>query len=145
MESSVIISPSTKEPFDLTTTKTTKPTLTTLEKVILCSKEAAARKAEDVLVLDLAKHTSFADYFVICSGRSSRQVQAIADQVVRKMRESGTRPLHIEGHQQGHWVLVDYGDVIMHIFYRPVRELYDLESLWADAERIDPESVLAVS
>lgn len=125
----------------------THPTspLSSLEKVRLCSREALERKTEDLLVLDLARHTSFADYFVIGSGKSSRQVQAIADHIVRRLREAGVRPLHIEGEQQGHWILLDYGDVIVHLFYRPVREFYDLESLWTDAARIDPEAVTAAS
>jgi len=127
------------------TTKRVDHTQDTLTKVLVCSREAADRQAEDVLILDLARHTSFTDYFVIGSGRSSRQVQAIAEQVERRMLEAGFRPLHIEGQQEGHWILMDYGDVIVHIFYRPIRELYDLEIFWANAERIDPESVQAVS
>lgn len=119
--------------------KTPAPKLNVREKVSICAREAAARKAEDLVILDVEPLTSLADYFVICSGKSSRQVQAIADHVIGKMRESGIQPLNIEGVQSGHWILLDYGDLIMHIFYSPVREVYDLESLWADAQRVDPE------
>lgn len=127
------------------TEKTTPAPLAIRKKVALCAQEASAHKAEDLVVLNVEALTSFADYFVICSGRSSRQVQAIADHVIRRMRELGIRPLHTEGLQSGHWILLDYGDWIFHIFYGPVREMYDLESLWSDAERVELEWQPAVS
>lgn len=97
--------------------------------------------ALDLVLLDIGRHSSFADYFIICSGKSSRQVQGIADNVEAGLRDRGLKPLGVEGRQEGHWVLMDYGDIILHIFYEPVRYLYDLESLWSDASRLDWENV----
>jgi len=84
---------------------------------------------------------SFADSFIICSGRSHRQVAAIAEFVEGKLKGLGIRALGVEGIKEGHWVLMDYGDVIIHIFYEPIRTFYDLEGLWADAKRIDFEDI----
>ncbi len=94
------------------------------------------RKAEDVVVLDVRKITSFADAFLICSGRSNRQVTAIADAAQRALKQRGIRPLSVEGKSEGHWVLMDYGHVIIHVFYDTVREFYDLEGFWRDAPRV---------
>lgn len=113
--------------------------MTAFEKAILCAEEAVEHKALDLVVLDVSKLSSFADYFVICSGRSSRQVQGIADNLESKLRKQGIRAAGVEGSREGHWVLMDYGDVIVHIFYEPVRLFYDLESLWSDAERVSLE------
>ena len=81
--------------------------------------------------------TSIADFFLIASGHSSRQVQAISRHVSERMREEGFKPYGVEGVQEGHWVLMDYGDVVIHLFYQPVREIYDLEGLWIEAPRIE--------
>ena len=94
-------------------------------------------KALDVVVLDVRGLSSFADCFIICSGRSHRQVTAIAEFVGQDLKAKGIKSLGIEGLREGHWVLMDYGDVIIHIFYEPVRTFYDLESLWADAKRVE--------
>ncbi len=93
-------------------------------------------KAFDVVVLDLRGLASFADIFIICSGRSHRQVSAIAEFVERDLKTKGIKSLGMEGLREGHWVLMDYGDVIVHVFYEPVRIFYDLEGLWSDARRI---------
>jgi ribosome-associated protein len=90
-----------------------------------------------LVLLDVSEISSFADYFLICSGRSSRQVQGIADRLEEALRELGIRPLGVEGRREGHWVLMDYGDVIVHIFYEPTRSVYDLESLWSEAKLVD--------
>ncbi|MBA2879983.1 ribosome-associated protein [Desulfosalsimonas propionicica] len=95
------------------------------------------RKAMDLVALDVARVTDVADVFMICSGRSSRQVSAIAEYVESELKKAGIRPLSVEGVKDGQWALIDYGYVIVHIFYDPVRRFYDLESLWADARRID--------
>jgi ribosome-associated protein len=79
--------------------------------------------------------TSITDYFLVTSGNSTRQVQAISQHVSRRMKEEGFRPFGIEGEGEGHWVLIDYGDVVIHIFYHPLREFYDLEGLWIEAPR----------
>jgi len=94
-------------------------------------------KALDVVALDVQGLASFADAFIICSGRSHRQVSAIAEHVVLHLKQNGIKPLGIEGLKEGHWVLMDYGDVIIHVFYEPVRIFYDLEGLWSDAKRIE--------
>lgn len=104
-------------------------------------KAVLERKAEEVVVLDVRELTSVADAFLICSGRSNRQVNAIADSVQRTLKKQGLRPLSVEGKSEGHWVLMDYGDVIIHIFYETVREFYDLEGLWRDAERVATPSL----
>ena len=99
-------------------------------------KAAMGRKAIDLVVLDISKITSIADSFIICSGRSSRQVTAIAEFICIELKKQGIKPLSIEGIQEGHWVILDYGRVIIHIFHQPVREFYDLEGLWSDAKQI---------
>jgi ribosome-associated protein len=95
------------------------------------------RKAYDLVVLETGDVSSIADYFVICSGRSDTQVQALAEAVQEHLGAQGVRPLAIEGFPHGQWVLVDYGDVVVHIFYVPVRQFYDLERLWTRAPRAE--------
>lgn len=104
-------------------------------------KAVQGMKALDVVVLDVRKLTSFADHFIICSGRSHRQATAIAEFVQRELKAKGIKSLGVEGLREGHWVLMDYGDVIIHVFYEPIRAFYDLEGLWDDAKRIDLEDV----
>lgn len=105
--------------------------------VDLYVKAAMGKKAGNVVVLDVREITSIADVFIICSGRSNRQVTAIAEFIQVELKKSGFRPLSVEGKKEGHWVLLDYGHVIIHIFYEPVREFYDLEGLWIDAKRVE--------
>lgn len=95
---------------------------------------ANSLKAVDVKILDLRKVTSFTDYFVIASGTSDRHTESIADAVEFELKKKGHRPLGVEGHDHAQWVIVDYGDVVAHIFYQPMREIYDIERLWADAK-----------
>jgi ribosome-associated protein len=102
----------------------------------LFTQAVLGRKALDVVVLDVRQLTSLADTFIICSGRSNRQVTAIGEYIRTAMKKQGIAPLSIEGLKEGHWVLMDYGSVVIHIFYDPVRRFYDLEGLWADAPRI---------
>jgi len=97
---------------------------------------ASEKKASNLVVLDLQGLTSIADVFIICSGRSNRQVNAIADAIVARLKKSKIKPLSVEGTREGHWVLLDYGHVVIHVFYEPVRQFFDLEGLWADAKRI---------
>lgn len=94
------------------------------------------KKAARVVALDMRELTSFADVFIICSGRSNRQVVAIAEHIERQMRKHKIKPLSVEGTAEGHWVLMDYGHVIIHVFFDSVRSFYDLEGLWSDARRI---------
>ena len=99
-------------------------------------KAASEKKAKNLVVLDVADLTSIADVFIICSGQSNRQVNAIADSIVVNLKKQKIKPLNVEGTGEGHWVLLDYGHVIIHVFYEPVREFFDLEGLWVDAKRI---------
>lgn len=94
------------------------------------------KKAEAVVALDVRGLTSIADTFIICSGRSNRQVSAIAENVERFLKDNGVRPLSVDGLKEGHWVLMDYGDVIIHVFFEETRNFYDLEGLWVDAKRL---------
>lgn len=96
-------------------------------------------KASNIIVLDVRGLASFADYFILCSGKSHRQVTAIAEFVERNLKGKGIRVQGMEGLQEGHWVLMDYGDVVIHVFYEPVRTFYDLEGLWSDAPRINAQ------
>ena len=97
------------------------------------------RKALDVVVLDVRELTSVADVFIICSGKSNRQVTAIAEHIKDDLRSKKIKPANVEGLSDGHWVLLDYGSIIFHIFYEPIRAFYDLEGLWTDARRIETE------
>lgn len=88
-------------------------------------------------MLDIAAASSVTDYFLICSGGSARQAQAIADAIDEQLKKAGIMPLGIEGYRDGRWILMDYGDVIVHIFAQETRDFYDLERLWANAPRPD--------
>ena len=100
-------------------------------------KALLARKTEAVVALDMRAMSSVADLYLIGSARSHRQVSAIAANAQRFLKELHLRPLSVEGAREGLWVVLDYGHVVIHIFHEPIRELYDLEGLWADAARID--------
>ncbi len=100
---------------------------------------ALDKKAENLIVLDVRGMASFADYFVIMSGRSTRHVQGLAEAVDSTLRQKRVKGSSSEGLNDGHWVLLDYNDVIVHIFYSETREFYDLEGLWHDAPRVAVE------
>lgn len=102
---------------------------------------ALAKKAERIVILDVREKTSIADVFIICSGRSSRQVEAIAEHMVLEMKQHGYRPLSSEGVKEGRWALIDYGHILVHVFHEPVRSFYDLDGLWVDAPRISTPSL----
>ena len=103
------------------------------QKAILCAQAALDQKAYDLLILEVSALTSFADYFVICTGRSDIQVQAICRAIEEALGKASIRPLAIEGFTHGQWVLIDCGDVVVHVFYEQVREFYNLEGLWVQA------------
>lgn len=105
-------------------------------------KAALGRKAENPVILDVKGLSSVADTFIICSGRSNRQVKAIGTFIKEELKKHKITALHVEGMQEGHWVLMDYGHVIIHVFYEPVRNFYDLEGLWMDAKRVKTESLI---
>ena len=96
---------------------------------------ASDRKATDVVILDLTGLSAVTDYFVICTGRSDVHVQAVCERVLEGMREHGVKSISTEGVRHGQWALLDFGDVVVHVFQESVRRLYDLERLWMDAPR----------
>jgi ribosome-associated protein len=98
---------------------------------------AQAKKALDLIVLDLREITSFADYFLICTGTNPRQNQAICDEIYAQMKNRGELPVSLEGYENGEWILLDYGDLICHVFLDRTRAYYDLERLWRHAKRIE--------
>jgi ribosome-associated protein len=97
---------------------------------------AEDKKAADIVLLDLGGLTTLADAFVICSGGSERQIDAIADGIVAGLRDEGTRPIGREGTPESHWVLLDYGSVIVHVFTPPERDYYSLERHWSAARTV---------
>ncbi len=99
------------------------------------------RKAQALRVLELTDISSLADYFLVCSGNTERQVQAIADAVVEGLRAEKIKPHHVEGYSTGRWVLIDYGDFVVHVFDESTRAYYALEKLWADAPDVTSEFV----
>jgi ribosome-associated protein len=106
------------------------------DKALESARAAIEKKAENLRILDLTELSGFTDYFVICSGMSDRQVQAIADSVESTLLSQGHEAISVEGYTDGRWVLMDFGDVVVHIFLDALREYYDLENLWADAPRV---------
>jgi ribosome-associated protein len=110
-----------------------------MERAQLCAAAADSKKGFDLLILDLRKLTYIADYFVICSATNTTQVSAISDWIGQAMAKEGMRPSHVEGQADANWVLMDYGDVIVHIFDEQTREYYALEKLWGDAPRVPVE------
>jgi len=107
-----------------------------LHKALLCARSAIDKKAENVKLLDLSQLSGFTDYFLICSGTSDRQVQAIGEAVSNAMDVEGYQILSAEGFQDGRWVLIDFGDVVVHVFLDALRDYYDLENLWKDAPKV---------
>lgn len=108
--------------------------------VMLATHAASEKKATDLVVLDLRKVASFTEFFLICSAASSRQAQAVSNAVEETLLKSGKRPLHIEGYSSAEWILLDYGDFIVHVFGQASRRFYDLERLWRDAGRVEIKS-----
>ena len=102
----------------------------------LAVQAALERKAIDTTVLDMGKVTTFTEQFVICHGTNSRQVQAIAESVRSELKSEGRRPLNMEGFRNAEWVLLDYGDFVVHVFSKDKRYYYDLERLWRNAPRL---------
>lgn len=107
-----------------------------LEKALLIARAAIDKKALAVQVLDLTECGGFTDYFVICSGSSDRQAQAITENVEFELKQQGYQAHVQEGYREGRWILTDFGDVVLHVFLEPLRDYYDLESLWAEARKI---------
>ncbi|MEE9615103.1 MAG: ribosome silencing factor [Thermodesulfobacteriota bacterium] len=103
------------------------------KKALEIAKLVGGKKAEGVVILNISKLSSVSDYLLVCSGLSERQVQTMASAVEEGLKAKGKRPLGVEGKEMGKWVLMDYGDVVVHLFHEPVRARYDIEGLWVDA------------
>ena len=113
---------------------------------IACVADAAYdMKAESVVALDVRELTSYADTFLIATGTSDRHARSIADSIVEALRASGQKPLGVEGYDEGRWVLIDAGDVIVHVFQSDVRDEYDLERLWSDAPNVNLEGATSAA
>lgn len=104
-------------------------------------KSALGKKAKNPILLDVRELTSLADAFLICHGTSNRQVSAIAEHIQRDLKNQGIKALSVDGLKEGHWVLMDYGHVVIHVFFESTRSFYNLEGLWSDARRIRTESM----
>jgi ribosome-associated protein len=116
------------------------------ESVVAALRAADDKKALELVVLDVREVASFTEYFVIAGGTNARQVQAIADGVQERLKESGRRPARVEGYRNAEWVLLDYGDFVVHVFEEKARRFYDLERLWRDAARVPlPDGIVSTS
>ncbi|MBU0664896.1 MAG: ribosome silencing factor [Proteobacteria bacterium] len=116
-----------------------------LELARICARVALDAKAEDLVVLDVKGISSFTDYFVIMNGRSTRHVQGLAETIEAEMRSKRINASHAEGMEEGMWVLLDFDDVVVHIFYHEQRKFYDLEGLWHDARPVNIDDLLTLS
>ena len=116
-----------------------------IDLAAVCARIALDTKAEDLVVLDVRGQASFTDCFLIMSGRSTRHVQALAEAIEAELNSKRISSRHAEGLQEGLWVLLDFGDVVAHIFYKETRQFYNLEGLWHDAPRLDVEKDLGVA
>ena len=107
-----------------------------IDTAYLCGGLAEEKKAKDVQILELVGLTDIADYFLVMSGTTDRHVRTISEHIEKEMKERGVRPFSVEGTREGRWVILDYRNVVVHIFVDPLRELYDIESLWLEAKRL---------
>ncbi len=113
------------------------------ERILTAIRAACEKKALDIVVLDLREIASFTDYFVITSGSNVRQVQAISDGVLETLKKAGTTVARVEGYKTAEWILLDYGDFVMHVFDEKARKFYDLERLWRESKRLELPAGLA--
>ena len=104
---------------------------------LVAAQGAESKKGEDIKILDLREVTSFTDYFIICSVANARQGHAISDEIHKRLKETGELPVSVEGYDTAEWILMDYGDFIVHIFSESARAYYDLERLWRHAKPVD--------
>ncbi|MGH2772924.1 MAG: ribosome silencing factor [Actinomycetota bacterium] len=115
------------------------------DRALLAAQAAASKKAQDVLILDVAELIGITDYFVICSGSNERQVATVVDEVEKRLRDRGVKPYRREGEREHRWVLLDYVDIVVHVFHTQEREFYELERLWKDAGRVEFEDEAAAA
>jgi ribosome-associated protein len=106
------------------------------QRALLCVNASLEKKARNLIILNVREFSAFADYFIICSGTSDRQVRAVAAAIQENLKRAGILPLGVEGEDAGRWILLDYDDVIIHIFLESARTFYDLERLWSGATRM---------
>ena len=111
----------------------------TMEKIVKC---IDSKKGGDIKVLDISKITTMADYFVICQGNSGPQMKAISEEIEEKLAEAGINPIGREGMSTAYWILLDYSDVIVHIFNGEARDFYSIENLWTDATEVDITDII---
>jgi len=112
-------------------------TINNKQKAQALAEAAYDKKAEDIVLLDMVKLSDFTDYFIICSSDSARGVKTIVENIEKKCKDLGTKVLGVEGLKESRWVLVDAGDIIVHVFHDPIRSEYDIESLWNEAPRVE--------
>lgn len=114
----------------------------------MAAQAASAKKAQDIVILDVGELINITDYFAICSGANERQVATIVEEIEKELRETGAKPFRREGEREQRWVLLDYFDLVIHIFHAEEREFYNLERLWKDAPRVpfdgEPEVLSSV-
>ncbi|MEJ2108809.1 MAG: ribosome silencing factor [Acidobacteriota bacterium] len=113
-----------------------------IDALKIALKAADDKKAYNLLALDISRIASFTSYFLFCTGDSSRQIQAIADEIQKKLKDSGILASHVEGYQNSEWILLDYFDMVIHIFSKEAREFYDLERLWRDGKKLDTDKLI---
>jgi len=113
------------------------------ERIVMALNAAGEKKAIDIVVLDLREVATFTDYFLITSGSNERQVQAISDAVFETLKKAGTAAARVEGYKTAEWILLDYGDFIVHVFDETARKFYDLERLWRESKRVELPPELA--
>ncbi|HLN98060.1 MAG TPA: ribosome silencing factor [Pyrinomonadaceae bacterium] len=130
------LSPATSANLQLNPTASDTAAANLDERILTALTAAAEKKALNVVVLDLRAIASFTDYFVIASGTNERQVQAIADEIVETLKKAGSPVSRVEGYKTAEWILLDYGDFVMHIFNEQARAFYDLERLWRESRRV---------
>lgn len=110
---------------------------------VAAARAAEAKQAEDILILDVRDLIVITDYFVICSGANDPQVRSIAEEIEEELRKRGQKPVRREGRRERRWILLDYVDVVVHVFHEQEREYYSLERLWADAPTLEWETKAA--
>ena len=130
------LSPATSGNLQLKTAKEVEPAQLD-ERIWMALAAAAEKKAINMVVLDLREIASFTDYFIIANGTNERQVQAISDAVVETLKQAGSPVIRVEGYKTAEWILLDYGDFVMHIFGEKSRKFYDLERLWRESRRVE--------
>lgn len=111
--------------------------MTQQEKMELIISTLDSKKAEDIQAIKIGDLTIIADYFIIANGTSTTQTKALADEVEYKMSEKGEKPRHTEGYGGANWIVLDYGEIVVHVFYKETRQFYSLERLWSDGKQID--------